>query len=363
MKLFDIASPAVYADLDIFDRNARAIFESAREHGIGVRPHIKTHKSLFFARRQMKAGAIGITTAKLSEAEIFANAGFDDILLAFPLYGREKWLRYAMLHERIKMTTTVDSFPIAEGLSEACRCEKPMRVLVEIDGGTHRCGIAPDRVKDLASRIKGLPGIEIVGVFMYNALVYQSRNDEQRAVYARAEMEMLSKAVEELESLGIEVETVSGGNSPESRVLGNMRGLTEVRPGNGFFNDVGAVNQGYAAIGDCALRVLATVVSLPLPGRATIDAGTKTFTGDMAAGGAQGMGILPGMEDVSFVKANEEHGFLEFDPRLRAFRVGDRVTVVPNHACVLPNLCDKIYVVRGEDVVDVCPIDARGCNY
>jgi len=362
MKIWELESPATYIDLDIFERNTKRVMDKAIAAGLNVRPHFKAHKSYYLAKKQLEMGASGFTAAKLSEAETLYSGGFEDILVAFPLYGERKWERYAALNKKARLITTVDSVEIGRGLSSACGKENPARVVIEVDCGNHRCGVQPEGVRTLAKELLELPGLVIEGVLTYNGSVYGYTDDEGRAKSASLEMEVVTAAAKELTSLGVEVKILSGGNSPDTVVLNSLSGLTEIRPGNCFFNDVSAVNLKYAELEDCALRVIATVVSNPLPGNAVMDAGTKTLASDPAVNSTE-YGAVYNMSDVKLIRLNEEHGWLMYDPRERDLKLGDKVIVIPNHACVLPNLRDRIYAVRGEEVEAEFYIEARGMNF
>lgn len=360
----DLVTPAVIVDLDTVDANLRGMAKRLSRVGIQHRPHVKTHKSILFAERQREAGAMGITVAKLSEAEVFANAGFDDILLAYAIVGDDKLARFEALHQRIHLLTTVDSIAVAEGLSRVGESTgKSVPVLIEVDGGGHRGGRQPggDTV-EFARSIRHLQGIRIRGIMGYFGGIYGERDVQGIATAAQREAELLTETRDALQQAGFPVDIVSAGSTPASHAMEQMAGVTEIRAGNYIFNDVTAMNLGIAGVDDCALRVVVTVISTPLPGHATIDAGTKTLTSDLAHH-SSGYGHVVGYPNVVIEKLNEEHGMLLFHPEDASFQVGDRLEIVPNHSCVLPNLTNVLLGVRGGQVVERITVDARGCNY
>lgn len=358
------ATPYAFVDLDTVERNIRRMSDKLAQYGIKHRPHIKTHKSLRFAGMQLAAGAVGITVAKLSEAETFADLGIDDILIAFPVIGERNLERLERLHRRITVAVTVDSWEGASGVSAVGdRSGKPVPVLIELDGGLHRGGRQPGKdIVDFALRLRELPGIEIEGLMAYFGLIYRSGDPAAVAAAVRGESEMLGRVVADLRQAGFAVNAVSSGSTPTAKMCEHAAGVTEVRAGNYIFNDVSAVQMGLAEEADCALRVAATVVSLPLPGMATIDAGTKALTSDRAHHG-DGFGIVVGKPDVAIAALNEEHGMLRFDPEQVSLSIGERIEIIPNHSCVIPNLNDAIYGVRNGVVTERIKVDARGCNY
>ncbi|MGG1662523.1 alanine racemase [Brevibacillus sp. NRS-1366] len=360
----ELTTPAVIVDLDIVEANLAKLASKLSLQGIKHRPHMKTHKSVALARMQLAAGAHGITVAKLSEAEVFAAAGIDNILLAFPLIGKEKLQRFARLHQSIEIMTVVDSLQGAVGLSEVAKeTGKPVQVLIEVDGGLHRGGRQPgEDLVSFACQIRELEGIRIAGILSYFGQIYREKGKESLRSVVKTESELIRRVTGDLQEVGISLSIISSGSTPSSLLCEDLHGATEVRAGNYIFNDVTAMKLGLVEERDCALRVIATVVSLPIPGRATIDAGSKTLTSDRAQH-HEGYGIVAGHPFVEIIALNEEHGMLQFDPASVAFSIGDRIEIIPNHACVIPNLNDSLNAVRKGKVVDTISIDARGCNY
>jgi D-serine deaminase-like pyridoxal phosphate-dependent protein len=359
-----LQTPAAVIDLDIMEANISAMAARLKARGIGHRPHIKAHKSVAIARAQMRAGASGITVAKLSEAEVFAAAGIGPILVAYSLVGDDKLKRLADLHAKADLLVTVDSLECARGLSAVgAAAGKPLRALVEIDGGLHRGGVGAGRAAtDFALSLRGLPGLEVVGIMGYFGLVYDRRDPEDFSSAIREESRAMSETARLFREAGIKADIVSSGTSPAALLCDCLDGITEVRAGNYVFFDVSSVAAGLVREEDCALRVIATVVSCPLPGYATIDAGTKTMTSD-GAHNRGGFGIVVGHPGVTVAGLNEEHGLLRFDPEKERLKIGDRVEIIPNHACVIPNLNDRVAGVRKGAFAEWIDVDARGRNY
>ncbi|MFK9093864.1 alanine racemase [Bacillus salipaludis] len=359
----ELLTPAVIVDLDTVERNIERMANKLSKFGIAHRPHIKTHKTVKFAKMQLNKGAIGITVAKLTEAEVFIESGIKDILIAFPIVGEDKLEIFSKLLKQANIITTVDSLEAALGLSRVGeQTGKTVKVLIEIDGGLHRGGRQPgsDTIK-FVREIKGLPGIEIVGIMAYFGKIYSNNNQNDLIEAVKQESLIANKVSKDLESEGINVKIISTGSSPSSSNCQYLENVTEVRAGNYIFYDVSAIDLGIAEEKDCALRVIATVVSTPIPGMATIDAGTKTLTSDKSHH-RNGFGIVVGHPEITITSLNEEHGFLNFDPTITSLSVGDRIEIIPNHSCVIPNLCDELAGVRNGEVVEFIPVDARGKN-
>lgn len=360
----ELSTPAVVVDLDIVERNISRMAERLRAKGIAHRPHIKTTKSVYFVNKQLEAGALGISVAKLAEAETFVDLGIDDILVAYPIVGEDKLQRLEALRKKANILVTVDSLEAAEGLSNVgMRSDQPVEVLIEVDGGLHRGGRQPgeDTLK-FARSISALPGIRLKGIMGYFGTIYRNKDEEGFKRATQYESQVLSETASLLQAAGFCTEIISAGSSPSALMCEYLDGVTEVRAGNYIFFDASGVSMGLASESDCALRVIATVVSVPLPGRATIDAGTKTLTSDKAHH-REGFGIVAGQPNIQITALNEEHGFLEFDPVKVQFRVGDRIEIIPNHSCVIPNLCNTIAGVREGKPAALITVDARGCNF
>lgn len=357
-----LPTPAVAADLKQMEENTRRMVQEAAEYGIKVRPHIKPHKSIEIAKMQLELGCRGVTCAKLGEAEVMADGGIKDILIAFPLIGADKMERLKKLAERAEITVIVNSEEGARQLSEAGeQCGRKIRVLIEVDGGINRGGRKPyGETVEFARKIRDLSGIAIKGILYYGGTIYSETTREGFERAADREREEITKTAAMLTEEGFEMGILSGGNSYSSKLPEHLRGVTEVRPGHYLFNDVGQLCSGFAREEECALKVISTVVSRMDGHHAIIDAGSKTLTADVC-GKRGGYGYVEGRPDIWITKLNEEHGFIESDGELD-MEIGDKIAVIPNHACVVPNLADEIYGMRDGRVDHMIKIDARGKN-
>ncbi|MEA4890034.1 MAG: alanine racemase [Clostridiaceae bacterium] len=358
----DLATPAVVAELDQVEENIRDMVRMNAEQGIRVRPHIKPHKSCYLARLQLSLGCRGITCAKLGEAEVMADCGIRDILIAFPLIGKDKMERLGALMQKADMMTIVNSETGAAQLSDlGLRIGKKVRVLIEIDGGINRGGLKPGEPAVAFARAIGHhQGIEIIGLLYYGGTIYSETTLEGFDRVTRLEHDNVLETAALLRQAGFTMEILSGGSSYSSKRPQFLNGITEVRPGHFIFNDAGQLVSGFATERQCALRVVATVVCVNDEHHAIIDAGSKTLTTDLC-GHRAGYGYVAGRGDILIAKLNEEHGFIESEHPL-GYKIGDKIAIIPNHACVIPNLADEIYGFRNGKMERMIRIDARGKN-
>jgi D-serine deaminase-like pyridoxal phosphate-dependent protein len=359
----DLTTPATIVDLDIVEANIQMMADRAAEAKVGQRPHVKTHKSIELAKKQIQAGAIGLTVAKLSEAELFVEAGFDNLLIAYSIVGQDKLERLQKLHLKANILTTVDSVTVAQGLNEAgIRTGTPIQVLIEMDCGTHRGGRQPgEDTVQFAKSIAHLPGIKVRGIMAYFGSLRKEQSVSGVIEAVQHESFLLNETVSLLKEAGVAVDIVSTGSTPTGLMSSHLRGATEIRSGNYIFFDASSIELGLVTEEQCALRVVATVISTPLPGKATLDAGSKTLSSDRIP--TPGFGHIIGHPDVTIAALNEEHGYLEFDSSKDHFTVGQRVEIIPNHSCMLPNLNDFLYGVRKGKFAQKVAVDARGYNY
>jgi D-serine deaminase-like pyridoxal phosphate-dependent protein len=344
----EIDTPAVLVDVDRAEANIRRAQAYADAAGLALRPHIKTHKLPFFARRQVAAGAVGITCQKIGEAEVMADAGLTDIFLPYNILGRQKLERLATLHRRATLSVTADNAATVAGLAEAfADTGRRLPVLVECDTGMGRCGVQDEaEAVALARRIAAAPGLSFGGLMTYPPA--------GRAAEANAR---LAASRDALAAAGLSCDRISSGGTPDLWQAGEATPATEYRPGTYIYLDRDQLARGVGTPADCALTVLSTVVSRPTATRAILDAGSKALSSD--TGGQPDFGALAGLDGARLTGLSEEHGWVTL-PADQALAVGDRVRVLPNHACVVSNLFDVVHLISGETVVDVLPVAARG---
>ncbi len=348
MKASNLDTPAVTVLLDRLEANIARAQAETDTAGKANRPHIKTHKIPEIARMQMAAGAVGITCQKLGEAEIFTDAGVtDDILISFNIVGRAKTDRLMALSERVKRLAVVaDNEAVLRGLSDAgARHGRDVPVLVECDTGFGRNGVqSPQAARELAQMATNLPHIRFGGLMTFP-------NGPKTADFMRKTLDLLGAD-------GIDVPVVSGGGTAALKTLAEFPMMTEHRAGTYVYNDVMQVSVGAATWDDCAMHVRATVVSLPTPDRAIIDAGSKVLTREQYFVSDFGRVV----EHPGAVVANlsEEHGMVDLSKAETKPGIGDVISIIPNHCCVVSNMVDEVYGLRGETVEVVWPVAARG---
>ena len=360
MTIHDLETPALLVDADGLDRNLRKLSAYCKDHKLALRPHTKTHKIPEIARLQLQHGAVGITVAKLGEAEVMANAGVEDILIVYPLWGEKKWEHLTDLAARCKVIVAMDSLDVANGISQSAKSAGvEIGIRAEFDTGFHRCGwpITAESMNEIQKIIK-LPSLRWDGILVYPGHIMGNKAIREHDIeHENATMDAL---FELLDSASIPYPAVSGGNTPAAFVSHRFHGLTEIRPGTYVFNDRNTVDAESAEFSDCALMVLVTVVSRSASTRAIIDAGSKTLSADsLLSGDHQGYGYVLEHPELILEELSEEHGHLHV-PCDSRIRIGDQLRVIPNHACTCINLHDRLFVVEGEHVLDEWKISARG---
>lgn len=356
MKISELDTPALVVDLDVLQGNLERMATYTKTNGLRLRPHTKTHKSPMLARKQLALGASGLTVAKVSEAEVMLEAQPKEILVAYPTIGAAKLARLKEVAKRSQISVSLDSFEAARQLSEAGIAAK---VLVEFDAGLGRVGVPPEDLLALVKQIAALPHIEFDGLAFYPGHIKKMDEAGERQIVELSQL--VEKTVDGLRQAGLAPRIVSGGSTPAWAYMHQVAGLNEVRPGTYIFNDRNTIEGKACSLDQCAATVIATVVSTAKPGQVLIDGGSKTFSSDRL-NGDQGVsfGYVTDAPEAHFHKMNEEHGFLDISKCGRQFHVGDRVRILMNHVCVVMNLHEQVYGVRGDEVVESWPVAGRG---
>lgn len=387
MLLSELPTPAVLVDVHRLEANLDAMQAHARAQQVALRPHTKTHKSIDMARRQVEKGAQGLTVAKVGEAEVFAEAGFDDIRLAYALVGADKFERIAALAaDGCRMSFCVDTGAGARAASEYFKqAGQPVEVMIETDIGYGRCGVRWDQEESIrfAAWMDSLPGLRVAGILTHAGHAYFGPHSEDETLMQALERvsnqerdRMLDFAVS-LREAGVKAAVdgsleISIGSTPSIRAFSNRTHegfrVTEIRPGNYLYLDMTQVNLGVAPIDACSLTVLTSVISAHDNAdgsrRFFLDAGKKVLTSD-GAFGSKGYGqILSAwqpmkpMTDTVINALSEEHGWVR-TTGTHAVAVGERLRVVPNHACVVVNTQQSLFLVDGERVVGRVRVDGQ----
>ena len=360
LHVSDLETPALVIDLDILERNLARLAGYGREHHLRLRPHTTTHKIPALARKQLDLGAAGLTVAKVGDAEVMLDANPPDLLVAFPVIGPSKLHRLMEVARHTQVTVALDGLCAARQLSDAAQtAQVEIGVLAEADVGLGRVGVAPGAdLVDLARGIERLPGLRFEGIAFYPGHIKVLDEDALKALDRLSET--VESMLDHLRRAGLTASIVSGGSTPTLFHSHRIRGLNEVRPGTYIFNDRNTVQCGAATMEDCAASIVATVVSTAHSGQIIIDGGSKTFSSDRPATGEVSFGHVLDAPQAVFGKMNEEHGFIDVHRADRAFSVGDRVRILPNHICVAMNLHEQVYGVRSDRVECTWRVAARG---
>lgn len=346
MQRETLDTPVAIVELDKLEANIAGFQRYLDEHGIANRPHIKTHKIPEIAHMQLKAGAVGITCQKIGEAEVMAQAGIPDIFLPYNIIGESKLERLMRLARRVKLSVTADSEFTLRGLSGAAQREGlELETLVEFDSGLGRCGVqSPQEAADLARIIARSPGLRFGGLMTYPS-------NEKTDPFVVETKALLQKD-------GLEVARVSGGSTPGMWQAHTHPEVTEHRAGMYIYGDRYTLKNGAMSQDDCSLKVICTVVSRPTAERGILDGGSKTFSSDLL--GLEGYGLILEYPDAVYYGQSEEHGHVDFSRCARKPEIGERVTLIPNHCCVVSNLFNQVVGVRGDKVEVIWPVAARG---
>jgi len=349
LPVSDLDTPCVTILLDRLESNIACVQRMVTASGKALRPHIKTHKIPSIAAMQIAAGAVGLTCQKLGEAEVFIDAGVtDDILISFNIVGPAKTGRLMDLSERIgRLSVVADSEVVLRGLSDAARSRgRRVPVMIECDTGFGRNGVqTPQAALDIAMLAARLPGTEFAGLASYP-------NNAPHTI------EFYTDAIALFGKAGLPIPVLSGGGSPALNSLADYPMMTEHRVGTYVYNDVMMVQSGVASWDDCAMQVRATVVSRPTEDRAIIDAGSKMLTREQFF--VTNFGRIVEYPNAALVNMSEEHGMVDLASSPTKPKVGEVVTIVPNHCCVVSNMVDEVYGVRNGMVELVWPVAARG---
>lgn len=352
----DLETPVAVRDDVAMERNLARMAAVARAAGVRLRPHAKTHKSVAVARRQLEHGAAGLTVATLQEAEVFAAAGVDDILVAHPPADRAKLNRLTHLAARVRrLAVALDDVDLAR------RVAPPVEILWEVDTGLHRVGTpAGEATEEAVRRLVGAIGQErFRGLLTHGGHAYRAADRAQLRAAAAEESEGLSATADRLRAAGVEVREVSVGSTPTAGFAPEFQGVTEIRPGTYVYGDAGQVALGSHPEADCALVVVATVVSAPAPDRCVLDCGSKSISADRIVPSLDGYGLVLGHPGLVVARLSEEHTVVTARERT-GLQVGDRVAVLPAHACTTVNLHPYLLVFDETDRVRWEPVDARG---
>lgn len=345
MHIDVVPTPSLIVDTNQLSVNIQRWQAHANNYGVALRPHIKTHKTIEIAHMQRDAGASGITAAKLSEAECFIDVGWDDVFVAYPIIGVDKCLHAVHLAQRCRLIVAVDSLVgISQLATVAAAQNTVLNVRIEVDTGLHRCGVLPEQVDALVDAVLSTSHLRFDGLFTYRGAWFATANHRTPHELGLEEGAMLVAVATHLRERSIEVRSVSVGSTPTGMAAAMVPGVTEIRPGTYVFGDDMQIHAHSCTPSQVALTILCTVISRPDAMTATIDAGSKTFSGDINYERAGLSGYATAVDyDAILVRMSEEHGVLRLAPGVD-IPVGTRIALRPIHVCTTVNLSDQIFL-------------------
>lgn len=360
-----LETPCIVIELDKAKENIRQMQEIADRNRVSLRPHIKTHKMQKFANLQLKYGAVGITCAKVSEAEIMADGGINDIFIAYPMVGEFRVDRAIKLAQRIdRLILAVDSEECACKLNSSAKTSGiTIEVRLEVDTGAGRTGVLLKNAVKLAIAISQMSNLKLSGIYTFKGLVLKNTATTDNTAAGDEEGELLEYIANKIREHGIEIAEISAGSSPTGETVAATGKVTEIRPGTYIFKDYMLYKEGVAKLDEIAAHVYATVVSTPNDEYAVIDGGTKTFCGDVSLNTPpfyyEGYAVVEGDYNLVLSRMNEEHGILTAKNGKTELKVGQVLKLIPVHICTAVNLQNEVYIYDNGNI-SKHRVDARG---
>ena len=360
MNLEELDTPVLLVNQDSLIRNLERMREIVSKAGITYRPHAKAHKSPDIARMQLNHGASGICCAKLSEAEIFAEEGIQNILITSPVVGPSKIARLIELSSRTTVSVVADDEGNLNDLSLlSAAAGIHLNIFIEINVGQNRCGIEPGQpALSLAEFVKKAKNLTLVGLQGYNGSIQMLKNFKKRDMEVRKAMRSLVDSADLIRNSGQGISVLTGGGTGTSTIDAEAGVLTEIQPGGYIFMDACYQNVGWKNNKkipfEQSLTVMSTVISSPSSKRLILDMGLKSISSD------QGPPIILDLPGATFKFAGEEHGEIFWDTENCSLKIGDKVNFVPTHCDTTVNLYDNFIAYSGNSVTDIWPISARG---
>ncbi|WP_340456034.1 alanine racemase [Oceanobacillus sp. HCA-5259] len=357
-------TPAIIINKAKILRNIQNMSKVAKENKVNIRPHIKTHKLPYIAKEQLASGAIGITAAKITEAEVMADYGIQDIFIAYPLVSKEKIQKAIKLSRRIRLILGVDSLAGARRLSElAVKNNTTLEIRLEVDSGLERTGIPLENVVDIAKEISTYKNLKISGIYTFRGPILNGKPTIDFVDAGIEEGKIMVKLANKLRKIGLSIEDVSVGSTSTSASAATVQGVTEIRPGTYVFYDAMQEKYGCCTEEECAATVKVTIVSRPTKNRAIIDGGSKTFATDVQPNQSpiflRGFGKVVGHPNITLERVTEEHGILHIEGD-SSIEVGDILEIIPNHICSTINLHNAVFMEGEDGALERYKVLARG---
>lgn len=360
-----LETPCLVVDVECARRNVTEMQNSADACKVLLRPHIKTHKMQLFAKMQIAAGAVGITCAKVSEAEVMADGGIDDIFIAYPMVGDFRIKRALALLPMLKrLILAVDSLTCAISLNDAAmEAGVTLEVRLEVDTGAKRTGVLRSHATELATQVAAMSNLNLTGIYTFKSLLYRDKPTDDNNLAGTEEGELMEQIAADIRAAGVNIRDVSAGSTPTGIAVAATGKVTEIRPGTYIFKDLMLCKEHVGSIDEIAVRYYATVVSAPDENYAVIDGGTKTFPTDVPIGVAPmfypGYAAVEGRDDLHLARMNEEHGIITGDTGKTGLAVGQKIALLPIHVCTAINMQNTVYLLEN-GVLRRQSVDARG---
>ncbi len=352
----ELDTPALCVDLDVMEANLHAMVAACRKHGVGWRPHTKCHKSPTIAHKVIDAGALGITCAKLGEAEVMAAGGVQDILIANLIVGPQKVARLVELRRCADPIVCIDHIDQARPMSEAMAAAGlSLRVILEVDIGLQRVGVLPGKpTLELAQQVAALPGLDLAGIMGYEGHLLCIEDQEEKAAAISAALTVLTDTAQMLVDAGLPCPIVSCGGTGSFKFAITHPGISDVQAGGGMFMDAFYRHACQVAEWGHALTVVATIVGRPSPSRAIIDSGKKTMDGSTHRP------LVLGRDDIRVESLSAEHGTLHLEPSAESLKIGDRLEFIPGYSDMTCVMHDHFLGFRGDRLEVIWPLEGRG---
>jgi D-serine deaminase-like pyridoxal phosphate-dependent protein len=361
----ELNTPCLVVDEAQTRTNITHMAKKIKATGCAMRPHIKTHKSPYWARLQIEAGAAGVTVAKLGEAQVMADGGIEDIFMAYPLIGEGKIARAIALSRQVKrFIVAADSLEGAAGLSRAAvEADTVLELRCEVDTGMRRTGMAYDRAPEIIEAIAKLPGLNVTGIFTFRGALLEGKPAHDLEAAGRQEGALMADLAARLGDRGVNIREVSVGSTPTALPCARVPGVTEVRPGTYVYNDAMQIHYGLCDETECSALLAVTVVSRPAPDLAIVDGGVKVFAADAPLNAPpyhfDRYGICLGHPGIKLSRLSEEHGMADLAPGEDP-AIGEVLYFIPNHICTCVNLMDQLWLKKPDGTLEAMAVPGRG---
>lgn len=362
-SIFDLSTPSFLVDMDILEDNIKNMGDLCKINNKKLYPMIKTHKSTYIANLQKQYGAQGFLTGTIDEAQKLVDTGFEELMLAYPVAGKENIKRIVALGERAHLILSFDGIDVAKQLNELLEgTDLFFDYTIIVDSGLHRFGIQPIEASELAKKLSNFSHLKLVGISTHPGQVYGASNYAEVSEVAGVEISAMEKAKAVLENDGFNMDIIASGSTPTAEFAAKTSTINVLRPGNYVFYDNIQTALGVVKESSCSLTVLATIISQPKDDVFLVDAGSKCLGLDKGAHGislVKGYGTVKGHKELLITDLSEEVAKIKIEGTT-SLNVGDKIQIIPNHSCSSANMTNYLIGYRGTEICETILIDARG---